>query len=118
MFWKIVKSVILLALIAFYAQNLYNGRSDLYGAVVYNPLNFITLVAIIYFISDYIKFLKPLCILLFLVGGAYHAYKYYDINFNTPELNVTEDSKADKARPRKCREGEDSLYDKLNGKCY
>lgn len=118
MFWKIIKSIILIALILFYAQNLYNGRSDLYGAIVYNRLNFITIIAILYLLSDYIKLLKPLWILLFIVGGGFHAYKYYDINYNTPELNAVENSKADKNNPRKCREGEDSLYDKLNGKCY
>lgn len=68
MFWKVVKGILLAVLVLFYIVNVYENRNDLYGAIVFNRVNFLVLIGILYLASDYVKVCATLCIAL-VAGG-------------------------------------------------
>lgn len=112
MFWGFVKGLILTALIVFYAVNLYNNSHDLYGAVLFNRLNFAVLVAILFLAGDYIKICTTLCILTIIGGLMFHGYIYYKI------YSADKDNANAGQVQTKCRGAGGSWYTKLNSNCY
>lgn len=111
MFWKVIKGILLIGLIVFYATNLYSSRNDLYGALLFNRLNFIALALILYLAADYIKICTTLCLLVVAGGILFHGYMYYNV-YSASREGV------DVSRVKSCAEASDSWYNKLNRNCY
>ena len=112
MFWKVLKGILLAGLFIFYVTNIYNNRNDLYGAILFNRVNFIALVGILYLAGDYIKFCTTLCIITIIGGLMFHGYIYYKIYSYTSEGETFEHVST------KCRSADFSWYSKLNSNCY
>ena len=113
MVWKVIKGILLAALIVFYVINVYSNRDDLYGAIVLNRLNFVTLVAILYLAADYVKICASLFMLVFIGGILFHGYMYYNAYMGTRN-----DGNAVQTDSDKCRGKGGSWYTKLNKRCY
>lgn len=111
MFWKVTKGILLAGLIIFYAVNLYNSRNDLYGALLFNRLNFIALVLILYLAADYIKVCTTLCLLVVAGGILFHGYMYYNVYMASREG-------VDVSQVKSCSSSGGSWYSKLNKNCY
>ena len=108
---KIIRGLILVALIVFYACNLYHNRANLYDAVVFNRINFIVLVAILYLAADYIDICMNLCILVLIGGLCFHGYMYYN-------AYVSNDSSQQQNKEKNCYGAGSTWYSKLNDRCY
>lgn len=107
---KIFRGILLVAAIVFLARNLYNDRNDLYGAIVFNRINFLTVVVILYLAADYVKGLINICLLVLLGGLLFHGYMYYKVyNDNGNSAQVKE---------RNCSGEGSTWYSKLNDRCY
>lgn len=107
---KILRGILLAAAVVFLAHNLYNDRNDLYGAIVFNRVNFLTIVFILYLAADYVKELMNICLLVLLGGLVFHGYMYYKV--------YNDNGNSEQAKVRNC-DGEGSTwYSKLNDRCY
>lgn len=111
MFWKVIKGILLVGLVIFYAINIYHSRNDLYGAFLLNRINFITLVLILYFAADYIRVCTTLCLLTIVGGILFHGYMYYQV-YSADREGV------DVSQVKSCRASGESWYSKLNKNCY
>ena len=107
---KIFRGILLAAAVIFLAQNLYNERNDLYGAIVFNRINFLTVVVILYLMSDYIKECMNICLLVLLGGIVFHSYMYYTV-YNS-------NGNSEQAKVRNCSGEGSTWYSKLNDRCY
>lgn len=110
MFEKIIRGLILAGLIVFYVGNIYHSRGSLYDALVFSRINFILLVAILYFASDYLPSLMNLCVLVLIGGLLFHGYMYYT-------AHVSQVAAQQQPKERNCGEGS-NWYSKLNDRCY
>ena len=108
---KIAKGLLLIGLIVFYIYNLYMNKNDLYGALVFNRINFITLIAILYLASDYIEICMNLCILVLIGGLLFHGYMYYN-------AYSTNNSSQQQTKEKNCYGKGSTWYSKLNDRCY
>ena len=113
MIGKVVKGILLVGLLGFYAYNVYVGRDDLYGAIVLNRLNFVVLAAILYLAAEYAKIFANLFMLVFVGGILFHGYMYY-----TTYMGSRGEGNAPQTQTEKCRGKGSSWYSKLNGRCY
>lgn len=111
MFEKVIRGLILAGLIIFYIGNLYHNRDNLYDTIVFNRVNFIALVAILYFASDYIKGCMNICILVLLCGLLFHGYMYYS-------AYTANSSSQQQTKERNCYGAGSTWYSKLNDRCY
>ena len=112
MFEKVVRGLILAGLIIFYIGNLYHNRDNLWDALIYSRINFITLVAILYFASDYIKECTNICVLVLVCGIMFHGYMYYKAH------NATATNTQQQTKERNCYGEGSTWYSKLNDRCY
>ena len=113
MFWKVIKGLLLGALVLLYAHNLYLDRTDLYGAVVFNRINFLLLLGILYLISDYIRACATLFIMVLVGGLLFHGYMYY-----TTYTGSRGEANTIQTHAQKCHGSGGSWYSKLNDRCY
>lgn len=113
MFRKVIRGIILVALLAFYAINIYAGRDNLYGAIVLNRVNFVVLLAILYLAADYVKICTTLFMVVLVGGILFHGYMYYNTYFGSRSEGNTVQTKAEK-----CHGKGSSWYSKLNDNCY
>lgn len=111
MAWKVIKGILLAALMIFYAKNIYDGRKDWYEAIVLNRVNFITLVAILALLSDYIKRCATLCMFVLVGGILFHGYMYFKVYVAHRNADNVVQQQAGKCSGK-------GWYAKLNGKCY
>lgn len=112
MFLKVAKGLLLAALVVFYFINVYTNRNDLYGAILFNRINFIALVGILYLAGDYVKICTTLCIITVIGGLMFHGYVYYKI------YSYTREGETAGQVSTKCRGTGGSWYSKLNSDCY
>jgi len=112
MFWKVIKGILLVAFILFYVKNVYDNRDDLYGAILFNRVNFIVLVAILYLVSDFVKGCASLCMAVIVGGILFHGYMYYSAYMETRTGNTQQ------TESEKCHGSGSSWYSKLNSNCY
>jgi len=108
---KIIRGLILVALIVFYVGNLYHNRANLYDAIVFNRINFLVLVAILYLAADYIDICMNLCILVLIGGLFFHGYMYYN-------TYVSNNDSHQQVREKNCSGEGSTWYSKLNDRCY
>ena len=108
---KIIRGLILVALIVFYVGNLYYNRANLYDAIVFNRINFLVLVAILYLAADYIDICMNLCILVLIGGLFFHGYMYYN-------AYVSNSSAQQQTKEKNCYGEGSTWYSKLNDRCY
>lgn len=110
MFTKVIKGLLLAALVIFYAWNLYAYRDNMFGVIVYNPVNLAVLALILYLASDYVNICGTLCILVIVCGVCFHGYRYYNAYYGGQrEGNAT---------VYKCRSNDTNWYKRLNDGCY
>lgn len=113
MFGKVIKGVLLAALVSLYAYNLYLDRNDLYGAIVFNRVNFLILIGILYLAADYVRVCATLCMAVLVGGLLFHGYMYYEAYMGSRgEGNTVQ------TRTQKCHGSGSSWYSKLNDRCY
>lgn len=113
MFWKVVKVILLAVLVGLYAYNLYLDRNDLYGAILYNRVNFVLLAGILYLASDYVRACATLCMAVVVGGLLFHGYMYY-----VTYMGSRDEGNTAQTHLEKCRSSSSSWYSKLNDRCY
>ena len=110
---KIIKGILLVVLTAYYLNNVISYGDSWYTAVLYNRINYIILVAILYLASSFVKYFEVLCALVFVGGLLFHSYMYY-ITYNTPTTSF----ETSLPQAKKCQGKGVNWYTKLNDSCY
>ena len=115
MFGTIIRVALLLLLMFLYANNIIDNIDNWYGAVVYNRINFLILLAILYIISTFIKEFQPLFMLILIGGLIFHGYMYYKVYTQT---NTGQEFSTEAPKQKKCSGEGVTWYTKLNNSCY
>lgn len=116
MFSKILRATLLILLTAFYVNNVITHLDNWYGVVVYNRLNFIILVAILYLASTFFKFFEVFFAIVLIGGILFHGHMYYKTYHATSTTEQEWDSGMHKAK--RCSGKGVNWYTKLNDSCY
>lgn len=113
MLGKIIRGILLVLLIAFYARNVYYSGGDWLNAVIYNRVNFIVLVAILFLASYFARVFGTLCMLVLAGGILFHGYMYYSAYAGSNRSGNTTQAQTDK-----CHGEGSTWYSRLNDNCY
>lgn len=116
MFSKVLRATLLILLTAFYVNNVMTHLDNWYGVVVYNRLNFIILVAILYLASTFFKFFEVFFAIVLIGGILFHGHMYYKTYRATSTTEQEWNSGFPKAK--KCSGKGVNWYTKLNDSCY
>ena len=112
MFGKIVNGVLLALLALFYIKNVVDSNNIL-DAILYNRINFIVLLVILYLASGFVKALGKLFLIVLIGGVLFHGYMYYNAYANSDRQGNAPQEKFDE-----CHGEGTTWYSKLNGRCY
>ena len=112
MFGKIVNGVLLAWLTLFYIKNVADSNNIL-DAILYNRINFIVLLVILYLASGFVKALGKLFLIVLICGILFHGYMYYNAYTNSDRQG-----NAPQEKFVECHGEGTTWYSKLNGRCY
>ena len=109
----IAKLTALLALLALYANNIFNSDNALF-AFFYQP-NFIIMLVILFIIGTFFKIIKTVFTLALIAGIGYYGYLYF--TGKSPLEVYTEKMMTKEEIKDKCGEGS-TWYSRLANHCY
>jgi len=112
MLGKAIKIILLILLVLFYVRNITN-TNDWVAAVLYNRVNFIVLVAILYLAACFVSPLGVICFLVLVGGLFFHGYMYYNVYKSSAEAEDAQMSAVER-----CHGNKSTWYSKLNDSCY
>ncbi len=116
MFSKIVRAILLILLATFYIYNVVINIDYWESVVLYNRLNFIVLVAILYLASTFFKFFEIFFAIVLIGGILFHGHMYYK-TYRETQTNEQELS-TDFPKAKRCSGKGTNWYTKLNNSCY
>lgn len=113
MFQKIGKAIVLIVLSVLYVKNILDNSSNVLDAILYNRINFVLLLVILYLASSFIRACSTIFTVVLVGGILFHAYMYYNAY-----ANAGKGGNAVQQQSSKCHGEGSTWYSKLNGSCY
>lgn len=115
---QIIRVILIVLLGWFYAQNIINNIDNWQAVVIYNRVNFILLVIILYLMAGFIPFFEYLCAIVLIAGLIFHGHMYYQAYVSEKEYaEALEKSSSSGVKQKRC-EGDTNWYKRLNDSCY